>query len=132
MTVQEVLERVKKEGIQAVDLRFMDFPGLWQHFTIPAKHLDEDTFAEGLGFDGSSIRGWKGIEASDMVVVPDPSTAFLDPFAVRILLSGNRSDTLLVTPESNSLTTRRMTDRIASTPLSSTHSGNQKPRTVFF
>ncbi len=81
VTVQEVLERVKQQGIQAVDMRFMDFPGLWQHFTIPAGHLDEDTFAEGLGFDGSSLRGWKGIEASDMVVVPDPSTAFVDPFS---------------------------------------------------
>jgi len=58
----------------------MDFPGLWQHFTIPVSKLDEDVFEEGLGFDGSSIRGWKGIHESDMLVVPQPETAFLDPF----------------------------------------------------
>jgi len=81
VTVQEVLERVRKEKIQAIDLRFMDFPGLWQHFTIPAKYLDESAFEEGLGFDGSSIRGWRGIEASDMLVIPDPATAFVDPFS---------------------------------------------------
>jgi len=81
VTVQEVLERVRKEKIQAIDLRFMDFPGLWQHFTIPAKYLDESAFEEGLGFDGSSIRGWRGIEESDMLVIPDPTTAFVDPFS---------------------------------------------------
>ncbi len=81
MTVQEVLEKVKSEEVQAVDFRFLDFPGLWQHFTIPAKHLESGTFEEGLGFDGSSIRGWKGIQESDMIVLPDPTTAFIDPFA---------------------------------------------------
>ena len=81
MTVQEVLEKVKSEEVQAVDFRFLDFPGLWQHFTIPAKHLETGTFEEGLGFDGSSIRGWKGIQESDMIVLPDPTTAFIDPFA---------------------------------------------------
>ncbi len=81
MTVQEILERVRKQGIQAIDLRFLDFPGLWQHFTIPAKRFDENTFEEGLGFDGSSIRGWRGIQESDMLVIPDPTTAFMDPFA---------------------------------------------------
>lgn len=58
----------------------MDFPGLWQHFTIPVSKLDEDVFEDGLGFDGSSIRGWQGIHESDMLVVPQPETAFLDPF----------------------------------------------------
>jgi len=81
VTVQEVLEKVKSEEVQAVDFRFLDFPGLWQHFTIPAKHLETGTFEEGLGFDGSSIRGWKGIQESDMIVLPDPTTAFIDPFA---------------------------------------------------
>jgi glutamine synthetase len=61
-------------------MRFMDFPGLWQHFTIPVSKLDEDVFDDGLGFDGSSIRGWQGIHESDMLVVPQPDTAFLDPF----------------------------------------------------
>jgi glutamine synthetase len=58
----------------------MDFPGLWQHFTIPASKLTEDIFEEGLGFDGSSIRGWQAINESDMLVKPQPETAFLDPF----------------------------------------------------
>jgi glutamine synthetase len=58
----------------------MDFPGLWQHFTIPVGKLDEDTFEDGLGFDGSSIRGWQAINESDMLVVPQPETAWIDPF----------------------------------------------------
>ena len=63
-----------------VDLRFQDFPGLQQHFSVPPGEISEDIFEEGLGFDGSSIRGWKGIHESDMLVMPDPTTAFLDPF----------------------------------------------------
>src|SRR5947208_12081464 len=58
----------------------MDFPGLWQHFTIPAEELDEEMFEEGKGFDGSSIRGWQAINESDMLVLPVPDTAFIDPF----------------------------------------------------
>jgi glutamine synthetase len=80
VTVNEVLELVKNKGVEAIDFRFMDFPGLWQHFTIPATGLDEGTFRDGLGFDGSSMRGWKGIQESDMLVVPDPTTAWFDPF----------------------------------------------------
>ncbi len=68
------------KDVKAVDLRFMDFPGLWQHFTIPVDKLDEDVFEEGLGFDGSSIRGWQAINETDMLVVPQPETAVLDPF----------------------------------------------------
>jgi glutamine synthetase len=71
---------VKKEGVKFIDIRFMDFPGLQQHFTIPACELEEATFEEGLGFDGSSIRGWQAINESDMLVMPDPQTATLDPF----------------------------------------------------
>jgi glutamine synthetase len=63
-----------------VDLKFMDFVGLWQHFTIPIAELTEAVFEEGLGFDGSSIRGWAPIHASDMLVVPDPDSAVMDPF----------------------------------------------------
>ncbi len=80
MTPKEVLHQIKDNGIKAVDLRFMDFPGLWQHFTIPASKLEEETFENGLGFDGSSIRGWQAINESDMLVVPQAETAFLDPF----------------------------------------------------
>ena len=80
MTPKEVLALCREKDVKAVDFRFMDFPGLWQHFTVPVNKLDEDTFEDGLGFDGSSIRGWQGIHESDMLVVPQPETAFLDPF----------------------------------------------------
>jgi glutamine synthetase len=81
MTPKEVLALCRERDVKAVDLRFMDFPGLWQHFSIPVSKLDEDVFTEGVGFDGSSIRGWQAINESDMLVVPDPVTAFIDPFA---------------------------------------------------
>ena len=80
MTPKEVLALCREKDVRAVDLRFMDFPGLWQHFTIPVNKLEEDVFEDGLGFDGSSIRGWQAINESDMLVVPQPETAFLDPF----------------------------------------------------
>jgi len=80
MTPKEVLALIREKEVRCVDLRFMDFPGLWQHFTIPASALEESTFEEGLGFDGSSIRGWKAINESDMLVMPQADTAFIDPF----------------------------------------------------
>jgi glutamine synthetase len=80
VTPKEVLALIREKDVQAVDLRFMDFPGLWQHFTVPADTLSENTFEEGLGFDGSSIRGWQAINESDMLVLPQPETAFIDPF----------------------------------------------------
>ena len=80
VTPKEVLALCREKDVKAVDLRFMDFPGLWQHFTIPISKLDEEVFEDGFGFDGSSIRGWKGIHESDMLVVPQPETAFIDPF----------------------------------------------------
>jgi len=80
VTPKEVLALCREKDVKAVDFRFMDFPGLWQHFTIPVSKLEEDTFEDGLGFDGSSIRGWQAINESDMLVVPQPATAFIDPF----------------------------------------------------
>src|ERR1700704_6724262 len=80
VTPKEVLALIREKEVKAIDLRFMDFPGLWQHFSIPAEALTESTFEEGLGFDGSSIRGWMAINESDMLVLPQPDTAFLDPF----------------------------------------------------
>jgi len=77
-TIQDVLDLTK--SAKFVDYRFMDLPGIWQHFSVPAADLDADTFEDGVGFDGSSIRGWKAINESDMLVVPDPRTAFIDPF----------------------------------------------------
>ncbi|MFH1481182.1 MAG: type I glutamate--ammonia ligase [Pseudomonadota bacterium] len=79
-TDKDVLKLIKEEGIEMVDLRFMDFPGLWQHFSVPAREIEGDTFEKGLGFDGSSIRGWQAINESDMLVKPVPETAFIDPF----------------------------------------------------
>jgi glutamine synthetase len=80
MTPKEVLDMAKENGAKMVDLRFMDFPGLWQHFSVPIRELDESSFEDGFGFDGSSIRGWQPIHASDMLVIPDPATAKMDPF----------------------------------------------------
>lgn len=80
MTAQEAMQFAKEKGARMVDLKFCDLLGSWQHFTIPMSGLTTELFEEGLGFDGSSIRGWRGIEESDMVVKPDPSTAKMDPF----------------------------------------------------
>ena len=79
-TTDAILSAIKNEGIQMLDFRFMDFPGLWQHFSVPASSVDANTLNQGLGFDGSSIRGWQSINESDMLVKPVPSTAFIDPF----------------------------------------------------
>src|ERR1700683_5263163 len=76
----EVVKLVKDEGIEVVDLRFCDLPGLMQHFSVPAHGLTEGGFTEGFGFDGSSIRGFQQIHESDMILLPDPSTAVIDPF----------------------------------------------------
>jgi len=80
MKPREVLALCREKDVKSVDLRFIDFPGLWQHFTIPVGKLDENVFEDGLGFDGSSIRGWQAVNESDMILVPVPETAVLDPF----------------------------------------------------
>src|SRR5918999_3719787 len=80
MTPREVIELIKSKNIEVVDLKFQDFPGTWQHFSIPISEVTPDIFDEGLGFDGSSIRGWQAIHASDMLVVPDAASAVMDPF----------------------------------------------------
>jgi glutamine synthetase len=87
MKPKEVLEYAKKNGVQMVDFKFCDLPGTWQHFTTPVSELEEAIFEEGLGFDGSSIRGWKAINESDMLVVPDPTTAVIEPFSQAKTLS---------------------------------------------
>ncbi len=86
-TPKSVIEMAKKAGAKMVDIKFVDTFGTWQHFTCPIRELTEEVFAEGFGFDGSSIRGWKGIEASDMLAMPDPATAFIDPFCMEPTLS---------------------------------------------
>jgi glutamine synthetase len=75
-----VLDFAKKNKVQVVDMKFVDLIGTWQHFTIPVSELTEGLFKDGSGLDGSSIRGWKAINNSDMLLVPDPTTACLDPF----------------------------------------------------
>jgi glutamine synthetase len=79
-TPADVVTLVGEEAIEVVDLRFCDLPGLMQHFSVPAHQLTEDTFDEGFGFDGSSIRGFQTIDESDMLLIPDPNTAVIDPF----------------------------------------------------
>jgi len=87
MEFSQVIEYAKNNKCEIVDLKFSDMLGLWQHFSIPASELDEAVFDLGVGFDGSSIRGWQAIHASDMLVVPDPATAVLDPFSAIPTLS---------------------------------------------
>src|SRR6266576_5020087 len=86
-TAKDVLKLAKDNKVEAADLKFLDLLGLWQHFTIPPSELTEELFEEGNGFDGSSIRGWQPIHASDMLVVPDPTTAVMDPFTALPTLS---------------------------------------------
>src|ERR1700742_4125211 len=81
MTPQEVLDFVKKNDAQQLDLRFTDIPSLQHHVSYPIGQLDKDSFDEGFGMDGSSIRGWAAIHESDKLLIPDPNTAIMDPFA---------------------------------------------------
>jgi len=86
-TPKSVIEMARKAGAKMFDIKFVDTFGTWQHFSCPIRELSEEIFTEGLGFDGSSIRGWKSIEASDMLAMPDPATAFMDPFCAEPTLS---------------------------------------------
>jgi glutamine synthetase len=85
--VKNVFSMIKKHSVKMIDLRFTDLPGQWQHFSIPVSQLNEKVFEEGVGFDGSSIRGWQSINESDMLVYPDPETANVDPFIKTTTLS---------------------------------------------
>ncbi|MEJ7607231.1 MAG: glutamine synthetase [Bryobacteraceae bacterium] len=80
MSPREVLEFAKENEARQLDLRFTDLPGLNQHISYPIGMLKEDTFEEGFGIDGSSIRGWAAINESDMLLIPDAATRFMDPF----------------------------------------------------
>src|SRR5208283_3633246 len=75
----DVNKLVQDSKIEIIDLRFVDLPGVWQHFSLPARELSDDWFEDGLGFDGSSIRGYQQIQESDMLLFPDPDTAYVDP-----------------------------------------------------
>ncbi len=80
MNAKEVLDFAKKKEAKQLDLRFSDIPGLQHHVSYPISELSEESFADGFGMDGSSIRGWAAINESDMLLIPDPTTAFMDPF----------------------------------------------------
>lgn len=86
-TAQDVLRMIKEQNIQIIDLKFIDMPGIWQHCSFYHDQIDENSFVEGVPFDGSSIRGWKAINESDMAMVPDPTTAWIDPFMKEPTLS---------------------------------------------
>jgi len=79
---EELLRYLRNEGVKFVDVRFCDLPGVMQHFTVPVESFDESVFSDGLAFDGSSIRGFQQIHESDMLLLPDVATAFVDPFRV--------------------------------------------------
>ena len=85
----DLLAYVKKEGIEMIDVRFCDLIGVMQHFTVPAREFDKDQYENGLAFDGSSIRGFQKINESDMALLPDPTTAWIDPFRERKTLIVN-------------------------------------------
>ncbi|HMB30715.1 MAG TPA: type I glutamate--ammonia ligase [Desulfohalobiaceae bacterium] len=87
MNPQEALDYAQEHNAQMVDFRFVDFPGIWQNFSIPISEFEASSFEDGFGFDGSSIRGWLPINASDMLVIPDPDTAMMDPFTKTPTLS---------------------------------------------
>jgi glutamine synthetase len=87
MTPKEVLEFAESHGAKMVDFKFVDVPGTWQHFSVPMRELEEETFVEGKAFDGSSVRGFQTINESDMLIIPDPSTAIMDPFTAAPTLS---------------------------------------------
>jgi len=87
MTPEEVLQFAKDNGAKMVDVKFVDLPGTWQHFSIPLHQLSADSFVEGIPFDGSSIRGFQVINESDMLIIPDANTAFMDPFTAVPTLS---------------------------------------------
>jgi glutamine synthetase len=78
--ISKIFKMIKDHGVKMIDFKFMDFPGQWQHVTVPVSRLEESSFEDGFGFDGSSMRGWKPINESDMLIIPDPSTAFIDQF----------------------------------------------------
>src|SRR5436853_6105621 len=86
-TAKDALKMIKDNDVKFVDFRFTDPRGKWQHVTVDISTVDEDTFAEGIMFDGSSISGWKAIHESDMNLMPDPATATIDPFFAETTLS---------------------------------------------
>jgi glutamine synthetase len=85
--IEQALRLAREKGARMVDFKFVDVPGTWQHFSVPVRTLTTDLFVEGIGFDGSSIRGFQAINESDMLLMPDPTTAVMDPFTAEPTLS---------------------------------------------
>ena len=100
LTPKDVVKLVKDSNVKMIDFKFVDLPGVWQHYSIPAYRLDESLFEDGIGFDGSSIRGFAQIQESDMLVFPDPDTAFVDPMldVPTLSLTCNIRDPLTLEP----------------------------------
>jgi glutamine synthetase len=123
-TSDDVLQLISDEGVEIVDVRFCDLPGLMQHFSMPAGQLTAEVFEEGVGFDGSSIRGFQEIQESDMLLVPDPNTAVIDPFTQHRTLDINCFVNDPVTGESYSrdprYVARKAEDYLTSTGLADT------------
>ena len=88
-STDEVLAYLKDNDVKFVDVRFCDLPGVMQHFNVPAESVDDEFFTEGQMFDGSSIRGFQAINESDMKLIPDPTTAYIDPFRSELTLNIN-------------------------------------------
>lgn len=102
MTPREVIALIKENDVKVVDIRYMDFIGTWQHFSVPAGELGESAFEDGFGFDGSSMRAWQNIHNSDMIVIPEAGTAKMDPFfkVPTLVLIGNIHDPITQEPYS--------------------------------
>jgi glutamine synthetase len=100
MDPKGVLALAAKNNAKILDLRFIDVPGIWQHVSYPIDELSEDSFTEGFGFDASSIRGWASIHESDMLLIPDPDSAFMDPFRTEptLVMIGDAMDPLTHKP----------------------------------
>src|ERR1700760_3846308 len=90
-SAEEVLRYIKDEGVEFIDIRFTDLPGVQQHFNVPASNFSEESFTEGQMFDGPSTRGFAAIHKSDLKLIPDPATAYLDPFRAAKTLNINHS-----------------------------------------
>ena len=121
----ELLKFIKDEGVEMIDVRFCDLPGIMQHFTVPASSFDQSVFDDGLGFDGSSIRGFQAINESDMSLFPDPTTAYLDPFRKSKTLNVNFFIHDPITGEAYSRDPRNIAAQGAGLPRLDRHRGHR-------